>query len=148
MLQKMEEKTMSTQIIEVLNDICEKFGVAVDWTSKNVQPYLKELMMKCVNYKLATDIVWLVVGVILLIIGGALVKFALINKRKYNEINDYYELIHSCLDDVAGFQFIIGSICLGVAVILILYFTINLVACLTFPEKIILDMVQSYLGNM
>ena len=58
---------MSTQIIEVLNDICEKFGVAVDWTSKNVQPYLKELMMKCVNYKLATVIVWLVVGIILLI---------------------------------------------------------------------------------
>lgn len=45
---------MSAQIIEVLNNICEKFGVAVDWTSKNIQPYLKELMTKCINYKLAT----------------------------------------------------------------------------------------------
>lgn len=139
---------MSTQIIEVLNDICEKFGVAVDWTSKNVQPYLKELMMKCVNYKLATDIVWLVVGIILLIIGGVLVRFALTNNRKYNEINDYYERMRSTLDEVAGVQFIIGSICLGVAVVLILYFTINLVTYFTFPEKIILDMVRSYLGNM
>lgn len=25
---------MSAQIIEVLNDICDKFGIAVDWTSK------------------------------------------------------------------------------------------------------------------
>ncbi len=139
---------MSTQIIEVLNDICEKFGVAVDWTSKNVQPYLKELMMKCVNYKLATDIVWLVVGVILLIIGGVLIKFALTNNRKYNEIPDYIERMRSTLDEVAGVQFIIGSICLGVAVVLILYFTFNLIACFTFPEKIILDMVRSYLGNM
>lgn len=139
---------MSTQIIEVLNDICEKFGVAVDWTSKNVQPYLKELMTKCVNYKLATDIVWLVVGIILLIIGGVLIKFALTNNRKYNEIPDYIERMRSTLDEVACIQFIIGSICLGVAVILILYFTINLVACLTFPEKIILDMVRSYLSNM
>lgn len=139
---------MSTQIIEVLNDICEKFGVAVDWTSKNVQPYLKELMMKCVNYKLATDIVWLVVGIVLLIIGGVLVRFALTNNRKYREIMDFYERLYSGLDEKACVQFIFGGICLGVAVILILYFTINLVACLTFPEKIILDMVRSYLGNM
>lgn len=139
---------MSTQIIEVLNDICEKFGVAVDWTSKNVQPYLKELTTKCVNYKLATDIVWLVVGIVLLIIGGVLVRFALANNRKYHEIEDYIERMRSCLDDVAGLQFIYGGICLGVAVILILYFTINLLACLTFPEKIILDMVRSYLGDM
>ena len=139
---------MSAQIIEVLNNICEKFGVAVDWTSKNIQPYLKELMTKCINYKLATDIVWLVVGIILLIIGGVLLRFAYNNNRKYHEITDYYERMHSCLDDVAGIQFIFGGICLGVAVILTLYFTINLIICVTFPEKIILDMVRSYLGNM
>jgi hypothetical protein len=144
----MKEKTMSAQIIEVLNNICEKFGVAVDWTSKNIQPYLKELMTKCINYKLATDIVWLVVGIILLIIGGVLLRFAYNNNRKYHEIKDYYERMRSCLDDVAGIQFIFGGICLGVAVILILYFTINLITCVTFPEKIILDMVRSYLGNM
>lgn len=139
---------MSTQIIEVLNDICEKFGIAVDWTSKNIQPYLKELMTKCVNYKLATDIVWLVVGIVLLIIGGVLMRFALTNNRKYREITDYYDRMHSCLDDVACNQFIAGGICLGVSVALILYFTINLITCFTFPEKIILDMVRSYLGNM
>jgi hypothetical protein len=27
---------VSNQIIEVLNDICNKFGLAIDWTSKNV----------------------------------------------------------------------------------------------------------------
>lgn len=139
---------MSAQIIEVLNDICEKFGIAVDWTSKNIQPYLKELMTKCINYKLATDIVWLVVGIILLIIGGVLLRFAFNNNRKYHEIKDYHERMYSNLDEIAATQFIFGGICLGVAVILILYFTINLLACLTFPEKIILDMVRSYLGNM
>lgn len=139
---------MSAQIIEVLNDICEKFGIAVDWTSKNIQPYLKELMTKCINYKLATDIVWLVVGIILFIIGGVLLRFAFNNNRKYHEIEDYYERMCSNLDETAGTQIIIGGICLSIAVVLILYFTINLLACLTFPEKIILDMVRSYLGNM
>lgn len=139
---------MSAQIIEVLNDICEKLGVAVDWTSKNIQPYLKELMTKCINYKLATDIVWLVVGIVLLIIGGVLLRFAFNNNRKYHEITDYHELIYSKLDETAGTQFIIGGICLSIAVVLTLNFTINLIACFTLPEKIILDMVRSYLGNM
>lgn len=139
---------MSAQIIEVLNDICEKFGIAVDWTSKNIQPYLKELMTKCINYKLATDIVWLVVGIILLIIGGGLLRFAFNNNRKYHEIKDYYEQMHSNLDDVAGIQFIIAMIAIFISIILILYFTINLVTCVTFPEKVILDMVRSYLTNI
>lgn len=139
---------MSAQIIEVLNDICEKFGVAVDWTSKNVQPYLKELMMKCVNYKLATDIVWLVVGTVLLVIGGVLLRFAFNNNHKYYEIKDHHERMCSDLDETAGVQFIIGGICLSIAVVLTLNFTINLIACFTLPEKIILDMVRSYLGNM
>lgn len=139
---------MSAQIIEVLNDICEKFGIAVDWTSKNIQPYLKELMTKCINYKLATDIVWLVVGIVLLIIGGILLRFAFNNNRKYHEIKDYHERMYSNLDETAGVQIIIGGICLSIAAVLILYFTINLITCATFPEKIILDMVRSYLGNM
>lgn len=139
---------MSAQIIEVLNDICDKFGIAVDWTSKNIQPYLKELMTKCVNYKLATDIVWLVVGIVLLIIGGVLLRFASNNNRKYHEIKDYYERMRSNLDETVAAQIIFGGICLGIAVILTLYFTINLITCVTFPEKIILDMVRSYLGNM
>ncbi len=139
---------MSAQIIEVLNDICEKFGIAVDWTSKNIQPYLKELMMKCINYKLATDIVWLVVGIVLLIIGCVLLRFAFNNNSKYHEIKDYHERMYSNLDETAGFQFISGCICLVIAVVLTLYFTINLITCVTFPEKIILDMVRSYLGNM
>ena len=139
---------MSAQIIEVLNDICEKFGIAVDWTSKNIQPYLKELMTKCINYKLATDIVWLVVGIILLIIGGVLLRFAFNNNHKYHEIKDYYERMHSNLDETVAAQIIFGGICLSIAVILTLYFTINLITCVTFPEKIILDMVRSYLTNI
>ena len=37
---------VSNQIIEVLNEICNKFGLTIDWTSKNVYPYLQELMGK------------------------------------------------------------------------------------------------------
>ena len=67
---------VSNQIIEVLNEICNKFGLAIDWTSKNVQPYLQELIAKCVAYKFATSIMWLIFGILVCTIGGVLAKMA------------------------------------------------------------------------
>ena len=83
---------VSNQIIEVLNEICNKFGLAIDWTSKNVQPYLQELMTKCVAYKFATSIMWLIFGILACAIGGALAKMAVGSWKKYNEegpLSDY-----------------------------------------------------------
>ena len=31
---------MSQQIIEVLDYLFEKFGIAIDWTSENIMPYI------------------------------------------------------------------------------------------------------------
>lgn len=31
---------VSKQIIEVLDNLCEKFGVVIDWNAKNVLPYV------------------------------------------------------------------------------------------------------------
>lgn len=37
---------MSEEIIKILDHIGSKFGVAIDWTDKNVMPYLQELADK------------------------------------------------------------------------------------------------------
>nr|DAU03015.1 MAG TPA: hypothetical protein [Caudoviricetes sp.] len=60
---------VSDQIIKVLDNLCEKFGLAIDWSSKNVQPYLKELMAKCVNYTFAIDVMSLCIAILLVIVG-------------------------------------------------------------------------------
>ena len=76
---------VSNQIIEVLNEICNKFGLAIDWTSRNVQPYLQELMAKCVAYKFATSIMWLIFGILVCTIGGVFAKMEVGSWKKYNE---------------------------------------------------------------
>lgn len=89
---------VSNQIIEVLNEICNKFGLAIDWTSKNVQPYLQELMAKCVAYKFATSIMWLIFGILVCTIGCALAKMAVGSWKKYKKRTIYrlrYELLLS-----------------------------------------------------
>ena len=49
----------SEEVIAILDNVCAKFGVAVDWTSENVVPYLTELAGKCVKYELVTSIMWI-----------------------------------------------------------------------------------------
>ena len=59
---------MSQQIIEVLDYLFEKFGIAIDWTSENVMPYIQELAGKIVTYNVVSNAI--VVGVTALILVG------------------------------------------------------------------------------
>lgn len=68
---------VSDQIIKVLDNLCEKFGLAIDWSSKNIQPYLEELMAKAVNYKFSIATMWLIIGIILFVIGCIGIKFGI-----------------------------------------------------------------------
>ena len=61
--------TVSSQIIEVLNDLCMKFGIAIDWSAKNVGPYAQELAAKFISWEIATSWMWIVVGVVITIVG-------------------------------------------------------------------------------
>lgn len=60
---------MNTEAIEILNAICEKIGVAIDWTGENVMPQLESLIEQYARYLLVSNIVGLVVSVLALI-GG------------------------------------------------------------------------------
>lgn len=57
---------MDEQIINVLNNLCDKLGIVVDWTQQNIQPYLQELFEKYVRYEITTSAVWIVVWVALI----------------------------------------------------------------------------------
>ena len=44
--------SFSSQFIEVLDALCEKFGIAIDWTSKNVMPYVTDLDARIITYEI------------------------------------------------------------------------------------------------
>lgn len=69
---------MSEEVIKILDALTEKFGLAIDWTSANVLPYLQQLCGKYVTYEIATSVVWMLIGICLLFIG----KYV-IGKAKY-----------------------------------------------------------------
>ena len=64
----------SEEIIKVIDELCKKFGVAIDWTSQNVLPYLKEVFSRIVTYNIITSSLSAVLGIIFFILGVILGK--------------------------------------------------------------------------
>ena len=79
--------TVSSQIIEVLDSLCEKAGIAIDWTAENVLPYIQELAGKFVSFEAATSIAWILLVVIPTLIFCGVTVFCAIKEGKTNNPN-------------------------------------------------------------
>jgi len=73
---------VSNQIIEVLDKIAQQFGVAIDWTSKNVVPYIKELCSKYTIYNIICCIIGTVIGFLLIVVPPIILHRI---RKSYNE---------------------------------------------------------------
>ena len=52
--------SISDQIIAVINDLCQKFGIAIDWTAESVLPYIEDLCARYIQFEIQTSIAWIV----------------------------------------------------------------------------------------
>lgn len=122
---------MSNEVIKVLDHICDKFGIAIDWSSSNIIPYLQDLMVRITKYVTYTSIFWLVISMLTIIISIYL-SIKLIKWSK----DTYY-------DDVIT----IGCTVIT-PIIVIIFFFVGITACQnlieinTIPEKYIIEMIQ------
>ena len=109
---------LGDEITKVIDSLCDKFGITVDWTSQNIIPYLQEIGQKIVNYEIGTSIVWMIIGIICLIIG----IICFITYKKTNNENICFFLMISL--------FIIG----GGTIITQIF---DIITAYTLPEKTI-----------
>lgn len=121
--------TISSQIIEVLDDLCRRFGIVIDWSAENVMPYLQELAGKFVSWEIATSKMWIVVAAIAIILG--VIVFAVD--------------IKICFMD--GFGAMIGFITVFVAITVVVCQVYEILTCVHFPEKMIFDYVSNMLST-
>lgn len=122
---------MSDEIIKVLDALCEKLGVVVDWTGETVLPQIQELGARCVNYELATSTTLLILASLGLVFAVVLVVLSF--------------TVFEC-DDVGGFCFVVGIVLLVATVISIICETHDIICCNTFPEKIIYNFISDALN--
>ncbi len=133
---------MSEEVIKILDALAEKFGLAIDWTSANVLPYLQQLCGKYVTYEIATSVVWMLIGICLLFVG----KYAIEKAKQYWK--KYEEDTYSDYDGgTVMFGILAGCVIIG-GIIVILCQTFDIVTCITFPEKIIIEELQSVYSSL
>lgn len=60
---------MAEQIISVIDELCKKLGIAMDWSSENITPILMDLVNKYTKYIIINDVFWLCFSVITLSAG-------------------------------------------------------------------------------
>ena len=119
--------TISSEIIEVLDYLGEKFGIAIDWTSNNVLPYLQTLADKFIKWEISTSIVWIVIAVFVMV--GMIV---LINVKGVREINE----------ETYGMLWIPIIVLIIVSFIVICIQIFDIVECNIFPEKALYDFIK------
>ena len=114
--------------IKVIDYLSEKFGVAVDTTSKDLIPYLQTLGDKIVAYEKSISIMWIILGAVLVIFG--LVVFFIGCAKNW---------------DCMHWVMLIG--CVGIGVWIIIANMYTYIGCNTFEEKIILDYITNIMNS-
>lgn len=129
-----------SETIEILNFLSEKFGIMIDWTQQNVQPYIQDLMQRVVQYNIAISIAYCVIFLVLFIIGIAVIIYnvAIIKNNDGNLFDaEYYTNLAVII--VTGIALI--------AIILLSVFTIfDIIQYCMVPEKIFIQELQSLMG--
>ena len=124
--------TVSSEIIEVLDYLGEKFGIVIDWTSNNVLPYLQTLADKFIKWEISTSIVWIVIAAFVIV-----AMIVLINLKGIREINE----------EIDGMLWVpAGLLILGFFVVICVQI-FDIIECNIFPEKVLYDFIKTMLNQ-
>lgn len=135
----------SEQFTAVINTLCEKFGIALDWTSSNLLPYFKELMARFIKWEISTSImyiaVWGIVFISFLILSIVCTKKA--NKQMKEDEDEEWDFDWHWAPWFATIS-IVCAIIFGIVFIITTGVQIyDIIEATHFPEKTILDYLNS-----
>lgn len=125
---------MNNQIIQVLDHLSEKLGIAVDWTAENIWPQVTELMGKYRTYEVVADIFQMLI-VLAMAVGVFFLFARAIEADKNAEDGCWY-----CV------AIIVGIIAVPLLVIRFLIVTNDLLRWIFIPEMQFVETIKSLLG--
>lgn len=114
---------MADEIIKVINELCNKFGIVIDWSAENVLPYAELMLQKFTNMMISQDIFYIVISIIGCVVFGIFIY----NKSKI--LKDKEDI-----DDAECFIMSVFVVCFVVCIICMLIHIHNIIQVLTFPE--------------
>ena len=138
--------TASEQIIQVIDTLCEKFGIVVDWTGENVIPYIETLCGKLISYEIGTSIAWIAIWLAVSIFSiVAAKKLTPVFKKEIEKDKSKY---FPSYDWEIGSGFAIAGLVIInlVTVCTVCTQIMDIIKCVTFPEMFVFEYVQSIIN--
>ena len=131
---------MSEEIIKVLDDLGDRFGIAIDWTSENVLPYLQNLMDRFITYNIAMNILYITVCAIIIV--GAIIGIPKISRYAKKKMEE-----NPCSEwDCGGFVInLFWGIATIFSTIFLIIFISDIIRCVTIPEVVIFNYLQQFM---
>ena len=123
---------MSNEIIDILDKVGEQFGIAIDWTSENIIPYVETIFQKAVNYSVSSTIVWLCVSALIIALGVIMLVVAFKNRNEDSEF--------------AAAMLLFGTIFLLLGIGTTVDNVLHLIKCYTLPELVFLDTIKGVIS--
>lgn len=133
--------TISKQIIEVLDHIGNKFGIAIDWSSENILPMVQTLCEKYIRWEISTSIMWIAFALFFIALDLLSIKIY----DKLADLKDKWDFDYNFFPSIfVAIGIIIGVICIGIICTQIY----DIIRCCTFPELQIFEYVSMLIKNM
>lgn len=130
---------MSQEIIKVLDNLAQKFGIVIDWTNQNILPYLQDLMGRYISFKNAQAIIWIIISIIIIGLG----IFIIVKTIKWRESDEYDGNTFS-VDGLYFTFLLVGSIMLILTFFIVLFCNIGgLFQNIFMPEITILEYLKT-----
>lgn len=130
---------MSEEIIKVLDELGNRFGIVIDWSNQNIIPYLQELLKRFICYQNITACIWITISIAIITGGIVMLKFLNKWRKSENYVSDYDS------DDVTlaflGYIFSICMIALGIGLIIGNIFGIAKNICM--PEMVVYEYIKN-----
>ncbi len=131
----------SEQIIQVLDALCKKFGIAVDWTQQNIVPYFQALGEKFIRYEIISSAAYIMIFTALLFVSYRLAM-------KFHKTAQYVDYDIDNLETwIAIVVWVIFCAFAIIAVIVVIRQVFDIITCLSFPEKMLAEYILSLAGN-
>ena len=127
----------SEQTISILDYICNKFGIVIDWTSDNVWPMVEMLAGKYIKWEIASSILWIILFFISIIICTIGIKLIIKHIKNSSYVDEMW--VAFCVFISLG---LFGLAC-GIAAQ-----AFDIARCIVFPELEIFEYLKETLNAM
>ena len=138
---------ISEQIIKVLDNLAERFGVVIDWSQENVLPYIQDLSDRIVRCDIAKSCIWIILGLLFIFSGLLFItqqrRISIKNKKHtflFDEDGDFRNEYYDDLQMLFIVFYVIISI---IAFIFVVFNVFNIIQDVYLPEKLIIYTIKS-----